>query len=430
MLYNIFKRFLTLFTFILIILKANAQEDHGENAIIKDNDIHTLNIFSRNDVNAFPIIELNSKQKIQINFDYFQDESQDLVYQIIHCNADWKASNLSEFKYIEGFNQNYITDYNLSFNTNINYTNYSLELPNEDIQLTKSGNYKLFVYKTESQEDTLFIAKFYIIERLAKIKGRVRTATNLEFLETSQEVDFTVDHSNVKVFNQNSDLRTFVWQNEDQANRKELKPLFIRGNECSYDYNEENVFSAGNEFRQFNTSNIKYIGRFIHSISDNKNFTYFNLSPAYNRHFKKYSYERDINGNYIINSDNKNDPNTESDYVYVNFSLAMDTPLDKDIYIYGKLSNWSIKSQFKLKYDIKIRAYTLSLLLKQGYYNYEYIVRDDDTIDRNFIEGSHNQTENNYSISVYLKDYSNSYDRLIGFRQLNSTVHQAIDIKN
>lgn len=430
MFYNIFFRFLVLFSFIMIILKADAQNREVQNAIIIDPNIHTLNVYSRNDINAFPIIELNSKQKIQINFDYFEEDSQDLVYQIIHCDADWNNSNLSEFKYIEGFNQNYITNYNLSFNSNINYTNYSLDIPNDDIQLTKSGNYKLLAYKTEDQIDTLFVAKFYIIESLAKIKGRVRSTSNPKLIDTSQEVDFTVDHSNVKVFNQSTDLRTFLWQNEDQSNRRELKPLFIRGNVCSFDYNEENVFPAGNEFRQFNTSSTKYIGRFIKSVSEENNYTYFSLRPSYNRHFKRYVYERDDNGNYVINAENKNDPNTEADYVYVNFTLAMDTPLDKDIYVYGKLSNWGIREQFKMKYNLKLRAYTLSLLLKQGYYNYEYVTFDKETIDRTFIEGSHNQTENNYSIAVYLKDYANSYDRLIGYKELNSTLHQAIDINN
>lgn len=430
MFFNINRFLLILILCISLSLKLNAQEYKGENAIIKNSNIHSLNIFAKNDINTFPIIELNSEEKIQLNFDYLQEDSQDLVYQIEHCNADWKKSSLSEFKYLEGFSTNFITNYELSFNTNINYTNYSLEIPNNDIKLNKSGNYNIIVYKDEEKKDTLFIARFYIIESLVNIKGRVRTCTNPRYIETSQEIDFSVENTKLKIFDPINDLKTYIWQNGDQSNRKELKALFIQDNIYSYDYNEENVFLAGNEFRQFKTTNNKYIGRFIDSVTEDANYSYYNLSPAYNRHYKKYIYERDINGRYIISVDNKNNVNTEADYTYVNFTLAMDTPLNKDIYIYGKLTNWSLQDKFKLKYDLRIRAYTLSLLLKQGYYNYEYVVSDKNNIDRNFIEGSHYQTENDYYIAVYYKDYSNSYDRLIGFKQLNSSLHQAFEINN
>jgi hypothetical protein len=430
MFYNI-KAIILLLSSLLILSQAiEAQEHKGANAIIKDQKIHSLNIYARNDINSLAIIELASEQKVHINFDYFQEDGQELVYKIEHCNADWKRSSLSEFKFLEGFSDNYIRDYEFSFNSNINYTNYSLEIPNDDIKLSKSGNYNLLVFKDDNKKDTLFIARFYILEPLLKIKGRVRSCTNPRFLKTSQELDFTVENSSLKIYDPINDLRTYIWQNGDQSNRKELKALFIRDKVYSFDYNEENVFMGGNEFRQFNTSNTKYVGRFIDSVKEDADYSYYNLSPAYNRHFKKYIYERDINGNYIISSDNSNNPNIEAEYSYVNFTLAMDTPLQEDIYVYGKLSNWGLREKFKMKYNLKIRAYTLSLLLKQGYYNYEYIVAGRGKIDRTFIEGSHYQTENDYYIAVYFRDYSSSYDRLLGFKHLNSSIHQAGEINN
>lgn len=425
MFYSIFHKTLTLFSFLFCMIVASAQVNDAANSLIIDNSIHTLNILSDNNISNIPIIKLNSNKHITINFDYFQEDSNDLPYKIIHCDADWKKSYLSDLNYIDGFTDNYISTYELSFNTNVNYTHYSLNIPNEDIKLTKSGNYKLLVFKDDNKTDTLLIANFYIIEPITSIKGQVRTCTNPKFLKTSQEVDFTIDYSNIKVFNPIVNFRTFVWQNGDQLNKKELKPIFIREHSLSFDYNEENVFKAGNEFRQFNTSNNKYIGRYIHSITEDNNYSYYNLTPAYNRHYKSYRYEKDINGKYIIKSTNGEDPNTESDYVYVNFTLAMDTPLNKEIYVYGELSNWGLSDKFKLKYNLKLRAYTLSLLLKQGYYNYEYLVVDKkkNTYDNSFIEGSHYQTENDYYITVYLRDYSNNYDRLVGFKQLNSNLN-------
>lgn len=432
MLYNMFYKNLTLIIIVFTILSVNAQENNTHNSIIKNNNIYSLNVYSNKNVNNQPIIELDSNQEITINFDYIQDDSQDLPYKIVHCNADWKESNLPESKFIDGFTNNYITNYKLSFNTNLNYTNYSLNIPNEDIKIKKSGNYKLYVFKNDNKTDTLLIANFYVIEPITNIKARVRTCTNPRYIKTGQEVDFEVDYSNIKIFDSMNDFRTFVWQNGDQYNKKELKPIFIRENYLSFDYNEENVFDAGNEFHQFNTSSDKYIGRYIQSVTENQDFSYYNLMPSYNRHYKSYLYEKDINGNFIINANNRGDINTEADYVYVNFILAMDTPLDKDIYVYGKLSNWGIKDKYRLKYNLKIRAYTLSLLLKQGYYNYTYLVVDKkkNKYDNTFIEGSHYQTENDYYITIYLRNYSENYDRLVGFKQINSTLNQTFEMKN
>ncbi|MGB5989590.1 MAG: DUF5103 domain-containing protein [Marinifilaceae bacterium] len=427
MLYNITPSLLLFLTFFSLFQNTKAQDIKGVNAIIKNHNIHTLKIYARNDVSILPIIELNSKQKVQVNFDSFQEDNQDLVYQIIHCDANWKKSNLSEQLYMEGFSENFITDYELSFNTNVNYANYSLEIPNDDIKLTKSGNYKIIAYQNEELNDTLFIAKFYIIESLIKIKGRVRNCTNPRYIEKSQEVDFSLEEPKLRIFNPINDLRTFVWQNGDQFNRKELKPLFIRDNSYSFDYNEENVFLAGNEYRQFNTNNYKLVGRYIKSILEDENYSYYNLKTAYNRHFKGYIYDRDNNGKFVINVDGRTNPDTEADYTYVNFTLAMDVPLNQDIYVYGEFTNWGLQNKYKMTYNLKLRAYTLSLLLKQGYYNYEYVVASEGKISRDFIEGSHYQTENDYSIAVYYKDPSKSYDRLIGFKTLNSTLHQSIE---
>lgn len=430
MFYNIARSLLIFLTLFHISYNTKAQANTNGNAIIKNKDIHSLKIYARNDVSILPIIELNTKQKIQINFDSFQEDNQDLVYQIIHCDADWKKSYLSEELYMEGFFENYISDYELSFNTNVNYANYSLEIPNDDIKLTKSGNYKLISFQDETLKDTLFVAKFYVIESLIKIKGRVRNCTNPRYLETSQEVDFALEEPKLRIHNPIKDLRTFVWQNGDQINRKELKPIFIRNNSYSFDYNEENVFLAGSEFRQFNTNTYKLVGRYIESIKEDANYSYYNLKPSYNRHFKGYVYDRDNNGKFIINVEGKDNPNTEADYVYVNFTLAMDQPLDKDIYVYGELTNWGLYSKYKMKYNLKIRAYTLTLLLKQGYYNYEYVVEKDGKLSNDFIEGSHHQTENDYNIAVYYKDPRKQYDRLIGFKTLNSTLHQSIERTN
>ena len=113
----------------------------------------------------------------------------------------------------------------------------------------------------------------------------------------------------------------------------------------------------------------------------------------------------------------------ESDYVYVHFNLPYSVPqVDGDFYVCGALSNWECNVENRMTYNFETKTYELELLLKQGYYNYEYaFVREGSLFpDATFIEGSFFETENDYVVYVYLSTFTSRYDRLIGFQFLNS----------
>jgi hypothetical protein len=62
------------------------------------------------------------------------------------------------------------------------------------------------------------------------------------------------------------------------------------------------------------------------------------------------------------------------------------------------------------------------MLLKQGWYNYEYVYIKDgipDT-DATLFEGSHYETENDYSVIIYYRNPYDRYDRVIGTRTANT----------
>ena len=93
-----------------------------------------------------------------------------------------------------------------------------------------------------------------------------------------------------------------------------------------------------------------------------------------------------------------------------------------DIYLFGKLSDWMINDDFKLKYNEKEKIYETDILLKQGYYNYNYAIKDtiNNIVDFSFIEGTHYQTKNDYYVYVYYRGPENRYDKLIGFLKTSS----------
>lgn len=86
------------------------------------------------------------------------------------------------------------------------------------------------------------------------------------------------------------------------------------------------------------------------------------------------------------------------------------------------LSNWNANKSNEMTWNFETSRYELTLLLKQGYYNfiYVYVPEGSATADHINLEGSFWETENNYQIFVYYKEMSGRYDRLIGYTQLNS----------
>ena len=62
------------------------------------------------------------------------------------------------------------------------------------------------------------------------------------------------------------------------------------------------------------------------------------------------------------------------------------------------------------------------MLLKQGYYEYQYLFVPTNSLkgDVSIIEGSHIATENEYNVRVYYRKPSDLHDTLIGLEYGNS----------
>jgi hypothetical protein len=101
----------------------------------------------------------------------------------------------------------------------------------------------------------------------------------------------------------------------------------------------------------------------------------------------------------------------------------MDKPVeDGSIYVFGALTNWQYSNEYKMHYNKNLSQYEITLYLKQGYYNYEYVyLKDNETYcDESYIEGTHYETENEYAIYVYYKPIDSNYDHLVGMKRFRS----------
>ena len=416
------------FIFLNIYLMPETSYSQSDTTIYEnenfDKKIHNTIIYKSNNQLSYPIINLNSKDKLTILFDDFNKEIRDYEYTLIHCDRHWKSSGLMKAQYIEGFFTNPIVEYELSFNTIQEYTHYKLIFPEKNCKPKISGNYIIKIFLSNYPDSVILTKRFMILDEKLSLSSNVKQSRSINYRKYKQEVDFIINHSSLPQLNPHSEIQVVVKQNNNEVNSiKNLHPLFIRDNELIYDYDEENTFFGNNEFRYFDINSIRYQSSRIKNINVDSSEINAYLYTDVSRSFDEFITLPDINGNFLINKQESWNPNIEAEYVNVHFSLIENRPISyADIYLIGRFSNWKISEDFKMSYDQENNVYKTSILLKQGYYNYMYALKHktDNNVELSFIEGSHYETENDYYIYVYYKELGKTYDQLIGYMKTSS----------
>ncbi len=386
--------------------------------IYKDN-IKTVLFYNSDSEIDPPIIEFNSAEYVSLRFDDLDNSVKTFNYSILHCNADWTPSTLMEIEYLDGYFQGNITNYDYSFNTYEPYIHYKVDFPNNNSKLLLPGNYVFFVYENNDKENPVLTRRFMVYQPKFSLKYQYKASDDVEERNYKQEIDFTVNLNGTQLNNGYSDLtavelQNFRWDNAIVG----MSPKFISGNELVYNLDEPQTFYGLNEFRHFSQTSTSIKGNKVMSIAHDSTLYNIALYADDKRTYKKYLTTGDVNGQFKIHRDNATDNHTGADYMYVSFTLDYNTaPKDGDIYIFGKLTDWQIKPEFKMNFSETASLYSQTVKLKQGSYDYMYVYvpQKGGTIDNTFIEGTHFVTENQYAILIYYKDIRRSVDLLYGY---------------
>ncbi len=386
--------------------------------------IKTVQLHKKDEELSFPVVFLGDQKQLSLSFDDLSNEFQTYSYEFIHCNANWQPSVLNPQEYLSGFMNGFIDDYSYSFNTLIKFIHFRLDFPNNETRFKLSGNYILKVYANSDREDLVLTRRFLVVDKRISIETHIHLATLARHRDYKQELDFNLHLDQYPVVDPFLDLKVVLLQNRRWDNAiTSLKPLFVQTPKLVYNYEEGNLFDGNNEFRFFDAKDIRYSAMNVDGIQlIEKQYHLFVLANE-PRSFKRYYSQQDLNGNRLIKRDNSSDVNREADYLVTHFNLKRETPVNQgDVYVYGALTDWQIKEEFKMKYVPINKEYTLSTPLKQGYYNYAYAVlpKGGSKADLSIIEGTHSETENDYYFLVYHRKNGEVYDRLVGYEKKNS----------
>ena len=360
-----------------------------------------------------PIIRLG--ERINLSFDDLNANEKDYTYKIEHCNIAWEPSHLSESEFIDGYAEDRIRDYENSFNTLQPYTNYTLTIPNENTRIKVSGNYLLSVLNDD--DEVVFKRHFVVYEPKVTVGVTVYKSRDISTINTKQSVEFIINNPNFRINNPDKEIIPVILQNNNwQTAISGLKPQFYRGNQLLYKYNKETSFWGGNEFLYFDSKVIRSSTLNIANVELGNELYNTYLYTNEERINKPYTLFPDVNGNFIIRTLQGNNSNTDADYSWVYFSLKTTRNFeDKEIYISGNFNNWQLNSTNKLHYNSETGLYEATLLLKQGFYNYQYVTKTENNALCNYdIDGSYYQTENDYTVLVYYTKFGSRYTQVIG----------------
>lgn len=414
------KRLLIISAFLTIYIIGIATEAHAVRQTVFSPQIKTLQAVVNQDWLSPPVMTLGSSDVLNVAFDELSHEYQRFTYHIEHCEADWTPSDeLFESDYLEGFNDNPIDDWQNSINTVVLYTHYTLQIPNDRCRLKMGGNYRLDILDEDGGK--VAEVRFMVLEPLMNVGLGCTTNTDIDINRSHQQLTMSVGYGPLRVTNPSQQLRTVVTQNDRDDNaRLNTRPDITNGTGLEWRHCRDLIFDAGNEYHKYEVLDVTHPTMGIDRIVwDGDNYNVFPFASTARRN---YLYDVDANGSfYIRNSDNtENDYTTE--YVFVHYRLNCE-PMDGGrLVIDGRWTTDDNRNTYLMQYDEEDMSYKATVMQKQGYYSYQYLLlRDDGTTAIPPSEGSYHQTENRYQAYVYYRGNGERTWRLVGYRQAEST---------
>lgn len=359
-----------------------------------------------------PAVGRMDTQNLLLEFDDLRDQRSNYYLKLIHCNFDWSKSTLMDLDFIHDYNEVPINDYSFSLNTHIPYVHYRAAIPTVKIP----GNYVAIIYRDGNRQDLILSKRVVIFDSRVDLAPDNEISGLGNIRSTNQALNFMINYGRTEIINPMGSIHVVIRQNQRWDNAKiDVKPSFIREdiNQLEYRFFDmDNTFQAGNEFRFVDFRSLNYPGQnTLRLDKSHKPFELFvNIDGP--RTFQSYGQYMDLNGNfYPDNADYPQEPWVSANYLQVNFSLQS-PPVKGDLFVIGAFNGWARTEENKMLYDQGM--YSKRILMKQGFYNYQFWVNSSDS-EGNQLEGNHFQTENMYEVLVYYRPFQPNADLLIGY---------------
>ncbi|MBI3481813.1 MAG: DUF5103 domain-containing protein [Bacteroidetes bacterium] len=405
-----------LFIFLLLHINLFAQKELSFTDKVYEPQIKTVQLYPDTD-NPQDFLQPSTtpihQQTLTLEFDDLQDNRNNYYAKLIHCNYDWTKSQLMDLDFLENYNEYNLTDYSFSNSTYSRYVHYRFKVP--PVKIT--GNYLLIVYR-DDQKDLILSKRMMVFDTqigLTKDDQMLGTGT---LNRANQQFNFILNYGDIQVINPVESIHVNMRQNQRWDNAKiNLQPSSVRDADSELDYrfmDDSWQFNGGNEFRFADFRSLNYPGQNTGRL--NKSIKPYELYLGIDapRGESAYAQYKDLDGNFVIDNLDYGEPQITGNYLYVNFTLKCSTPYNENVYVVGKFNDYQRSEESKIRYNTSIGAYESRQFVKQGWYDYQYVL-ESKTHPLTTIEGSHYETENVYEIAIYYRPFRPNADLLIGY---------------
>ena len=363
------------------------------------------------------ILTLDDPEPLRISFDEMSHDVHFYTYSVQMLHSDLLSN-----EYLQGFTTQDIVNYEHSMNTSREYTHYWFDFPNDDMQLTKSGQYRLTIYEDGNPDNKTAEVDFCVVEPLVKIETKVRANTDIEFNGRYQQVDIDVA-LDPAISAQPTEFRVVVTQNNRLDNAVTLtQPTFVEPRRLRYINNKALIFEGGNEYHHFDAFSCFYAGHGIDRVfHENNDYQVVLFADEIQK--GTYIHEYDSDGRFVVNAERTSDADTEAEYMWVHWTLPAPSPFfDGALYVGGDLFGNEMNLRNRMQYDNETKCYWLTALVKQGGYDYQYwfVPKSEKKTTTQRVDSSYWQTENEYAIYVFWRPFGARYDRLVGVSVIRS----------
>lgn len=392
---------------------------------IYDSLIHTLTFRSLQDWYSYPILDLNYQKSYLIEFDDFRTYPVSYNYRLVHCNHDWTPSELEPIDFMNGYTEGEVDDYFYANTEGRPYIHYSLLFPRADSYILASGNYEIQIFNYDDPDVPVLIKRLVVIDNQLDFKTQKVIPAYSRYRRAYQSLEFSLNYTDADITQPMRDIKASILQNGRWDNAIiGLAPTYFDMNNCYYNYRDQNFFKGGKEFRYIDLINLENPDDNIEKIDFSEpGHPVVRMKTDDTVTYQSHTMKRDLNGRFYIGKKQRFLDMKDETYLKVDFSLAIAKPFtDSNVYIRGELSSWCIQDEYKMHYNPLSKKYEVSLFLKQGIYNYQYVLNRDGSneVDDTSLEGSYWNTENDYLVIIYYRPFNARYDHAIGFTKINS----------
>lgn len=371
-----------------------------------------------------PFLELGGEARLVLRYDDLSGDWPDHEWTLVHCTADWSAlTDLGDWEYLEGWNPAEVDNVENSFGGAVSFAHAATPIPSRDLAPNRSGNYLLIVHESGDPDAIVLMRRLVVYERLCAVEMAFRRPLDAGKVPTHQRLEVDVElPPGHRWTNPMRDVRLSVIQNVAWPwATHEVPAARVLGNTVTFAQHEGLTFAGGDRWRSADLKSLAYLAPGIDRISESKTgdgpLWQIRMSRDESRRFRMQSSRPDLKGAFTTHNDRFDDVDLTSDYLDVQFRLEHNNFGDvPDVYLFGAVSGWSLEPAFRMEYVSEDNEYRLDLLLKQGWYDYQYVTPSGGDVS---FEGSHAGTANRYHVLVHVPAPDGT-DRIIGFEALDS----------